>query len=201
MSETMPVENSPPPTRFDLNDAPHRSGHAGGMTDLKLASGRGDLRVTLAVVIGAHGVTGEVRLKVFTEDLARYKSFNGGTLSLKSVRHGGNGTIARIAEATDRNAAEALRGTALTVARSELPPLGEGEYYHADLLGLSAVSTTGEALGHVVAIDDFGAGDVIEIERPGEDGKAGKRFMVPMNADAVPRWDGARLVVEPAFIV
>lgn len=160
-----------------------------------------DAPVTLAVIIGAHGVTGEVRLKVFTDDLAAYKSFNGGTLSLKSVRHGGNGAIARIAEVTDRNAAEALRGTELSVARAELPPLGEGEYYHADLLGLPAVSTTGEALGHVVAIDDFGAGDVLEIERPGEDGKAGRRFMIPMTADAVPEWNDERLLIDPAFIV
>lgn len=155
-----------------------------------------DAPVTLAVVVGAHGVTGEVRLKVFTDDLARYRSFNGGALTLRSVRHGGNGAIARIAEVTDRNAAEALRGTELTVSRAALPPLAEGEYYHADLIGLSAVSTTGEALGYVVAIDDFGAGDVIEIERPDK-----RRFMVPMNADAVPEWDAARLVVEAGFIV
>ena len=155
----------------------------------------GSAPVTLAVIIGAHGVTGEVRLKIFTEDLGSYKSFNGGTLSLKSLRHGSNGAIARIAEVTDRNAAEALRGTELTVARSELPPLGEGEYYHADLLGLPAVSTTGEALGHVVAIDDFGAGDVIEIEREDK-----KRFMVPMNADAVPEWNARQLVVDAAFL-
>jgi 16S rRNA processing protein RimM len=151
------------------------------------------LPVTLAVIIGAHGVAGEVRLKVFAEDLKPYKSFNNGTLTLKSARAGSNGTIARIAEVNDRNAAEALRGTELTVPRSALPPLAEGEYYHADLLGLPAVSTDGEALGRVVAIDDFGAGDVIEIERPD-----GKRFMVPMNADAVPEW-GETLVVDAAF--
>jgi len=154
-----------------------------------------DSPVTLAVVIGAHGVTGEVRLKVFTEDLKRYKSFNDGTLTLKSVRQGNNGEIARIAEITDRNAAEALRGTELTVRRSELPPLEEGEYYHADLLHLPAVSTAGEDLGRVVAIDDFGAGDVIEIERPD-----GKRFMVPMNADAVPEWNAQRMVVSAEFV-
>ena len=157
---------------------------------------RRDAPVTLAVIIGAHGVTGEVRLKVFTEDLGAYTVFNDGKLSLKSVRHGSNGMIARIAEVTDRNMAEALRGTELTVPRSALPPLAEGEYYHADLLGLPAVSTMGEALGHVVAIDDFGAGDVIEIERADK-----KRFMIPMNADAVPEWDAEKLVVEVGFIV
>ncbi|MFX7922481.1 ribosome maturation factor RimM, partial [Acinetobacter baumannii] len=91
----------------------------------------------LAVVIGAHGVAGEVRLKVFAEDLARYPSYNGGALSLVSVRAGSNGAIARFAEIKDRNAAEALRGTELTVPRRALPPLGDGEYYHADLIGLS----------------------------------------------------------------
>ena len=157
---------------------------------------RPDSPVTLAVIIGAHGVTGEVRLKVFTEDLSSYKVFNGGALTLKSVRHGSNGAIARIAEVTDRNAAEALRGTELTVPRSALPPLEPGEYYHADLLGLPVVSLEGAALGQVVAIDDFGAGDVIEVERPDK-----KRFMVPMNADAVPDWNAERLVVDTAFVV
>ena len=155
----------------------------------------GDTPVTLAVIIGAHGVAGEVRLKVFAEDLKPYKSFNSGTLTLKSMRPGSNGTIARIAEVNDRNAAEALRGTELTVPRSALPPLAEGEYYHADLLGLPAVSTDGEALGLVVAIDNFGAGDVIEIERPDK-----KRFMVPMRPEAVPEWDGERMVVTAEFV-
>ncbi|MFC3580609.1 ribosome maturation factor RimM [Sphingomonas hylomeconis] len=160
-----------------------------------------DAPVTLAVVIGAHGVAGEVRLKVFSTDLGAYKIFNDGALTLKSTRHGSNGTIARIAEVTDRNAAEAMRGTELTVPRSALPPLAEGEYYHTDLLGLPVVSTEGEPLGTVVAIDDFGAGDVIEVERPAVDGNSGKRFMVPMTADAVPDWNGERMLVDPAWIV
>ena len=155
-----------------------------------------DRPVTLAVIIGAHGVTGEVRLKVFTDDLGRYKSFNQGKLTLKSVRHGSNGAIARIAEVNDRNAAEAMRGTELTVARADLPPLGDGEYYHTDLLGLPVVSTEGGAVGTVVAIDNFGAGDVIEIERPDK-----KRFMVPMNINAVPEWDDARMVVDAGHVV
>ena len=159
-----------------------------------------DRSVTLAVIIGAHGVTGEVRLKVFTEDLARYKVLTanaaGVALTLKSARPGSNGTIARFAEVTDRNAAEALRGTELTVPRSALPPLEPGEYYHSDLIGLAAVSTEGEALGRVVLIEDFGAGDVIEIER-----ESGQRFMVPLTADAVPEWDGERVVIDGAFVV
>ena len=154
-----------------------------------------DRPVTLAVIIGAHGIAGEVRLKLFGDDLASYKAFNGGTLTLKSMRAGANGAIARFAELGDRNAAEALRGTELTVPRSALPPLEEGEYYHHDLLGLPAVSSGGEALGSVIAIDNYGAGDVLEIERPG-----GKRFMVPMRPEAVPDWSAERLVIEDVFI-
>jgi 16S rRNA processing protein RimM len=114
---------------------------------------------------------------------------------MKSTREGSNGVIARFAEVTDRNAAEALRGTELSVPRSALPPLEEGEYYHADIIGLSAIASDGEELGHVVLIENFGAGDVLEIERPD-----GRRFMVPMNAQAVPEWDQDRLIVERSFI-
>ena len=155
--------------------------------------------VTLAVAIGAHGVMGEVRLKVFAEDLKAHKSFNGGALTLKALRITPQGAIARFAEVPDRTAAEKLRGTELTVPRSALPSLADGEYYHADLLGLAVVSDAGEPLGHVVLIENFGAGDVIEIERPGEDGKPGKRFMVPMRPEAVPEWNDERLVIAAAY--
>ena len=144
----------------------------------------------MAAVTGPHGIAGEVKLKLFADDVAAFTSFNNGALTLRSLR----GNIARFAEVPDRNAAEALRGTELTVPRSALPPLEEGEYYHADLLGLPAASETGEPIGQVVAVENFGAGDVIEIERPN-----GKRFMVPMNQQAVPEWDNQRLVVSEAF--
>lgn len=153
-----------------------------------------DAPVTLAAIIGAHGVTGEVRLKVFAEDLKPFKSFNDGALTLKSLRPTPQGAIARFAEIADRNAAEGLRGTELTVPRTALPPLAEGEYYHADLIGLAAVSDAGEALGRVVLVENFGAGDVIEIERPD-----GKRFMIPMRPEAVPEWDAERLVVTTDY--
>ncbi len=138
-----------------------------------------DRQVVLAAVIGAHGVTGEVRLKLFTDDLKRYKTLHAGSreLTLKALRPGSNGAVARFVEVTDRNAAEALRGTQLSVPRSALPPLAEGEYYHADLVGQDAVSSTGEALGRIVEVVDYGAGDLIEIERPD-----GRRFLVPVGA-------------------
>ncbi|URW76727.1 ribosome maturation factor RimM [Sphingomonas donggukensis] len=177
-----------------------RRGEGRGEGQSDRAAGSGDRSpstaraVTLAVVTGAHGVGGEVRLKVFADDLSAHRSFNAGTLTARSIRVTPQGAIARFAEVADRTAAEALRGTELTVPRDTLPPLGDGEYYHADLLGLPAVSEAGETIGAVVAIDNFGAGDVIEIERTG-----GGRFMVPMNAQAVPDWNDQRLVVADGW--
>lgn len=164
-----------------------------------------DRPVTLAAITGAHGVTGEVRLKLFGEGVAalkRYRAFNDSSLTVSKLTDDGKGgAIARFAEVTDRTAAEKLRGTALTVARSEMPPLAEGEYYHADLLGLPAVSTTGEDLGTCIAVENYGAGDVLEIERPAVDGKRGKRFMVPMREEAVLEWsDLTGLLIDAAYV-
>lgn len=159
--------------------------------------------VTLAAVIGAHGVVGEVRLKLFgegVESLKGHKVFNDGAFTLKKARDDGKGgAIARLAEVESRSAAEKLRGTTLTVPREALPPLLEGEYYHADLIGLAAATAGGEALGEVIAVHNFGAGDVIEIERPSENGKPGKTFMVPMRVDAVPAWDSDTMVISDDF--
>ena len=158
-----------------------------------------DRPVTLAAVIGAHGVAGEVRLKLFGEGVAGlkgFRAFNDGQLTVEKLRDDGKGgAVARFAEVTDRNGAEALRGTALTVPRAALPALGEGEFYYADLLGLPAVSTVGENLGICVAVENFGAGEVIEIERPDK-----RRFMVPMRAEAVPEW-GDQLVINPVYVL
>lgn len=151
----------------------------------------GDRVVVLAVVTGPHGVTGEVRLKLFTDDLSPYRSFNGGALTLKALRAGGAAPIARFAEVVDRTAAERMRGTELTVPRSELPPLREGEYYHADLIGLPCETDRGEALGRVATVENFGAGDILEIERAD-----GRRFMVPIRAAEV----GERVTVDSAFV-
>jgi 16S rRNA processing protein RimM len=161
-------------------------------------TGSAERMVTLAVIIGAHGIAGECRLKMFTDDLRAYPELRVGTRDLKitALRHGSNGVIARFEGVADRNAAEALRGTELTVPRSALPPLEPGEYYHADLIGLPCVSDAGEALGHVAAVENFGAGDVIEIVREG-----GTTFMVPMNETAVPDWNAERLVVDAAFVL
>jgi 16S rRNA processing protein RimM len=154
-------------------------------------------RVTLAAITGAHGLKGEVRLKLFTdsaEGLKHYAGFDadGRTLTLASVRQAGAGAIARFKEVADRTQAEALRGIALTVAREALPPLEDGEYYHADLIGLPVVTPEGDSAGTVTAVENFGAGDVLDIEK-----SDGKSFMAPMHAVTV---EPERLVIDPVFV-
>lgn len=157
-----------------------------------------DKPVILAAVAGAHGVAGEVRLKLFGDGLVSlkaHKTFNDGALTLSKVRDDNKGgAIARFAEVPDRSAAERLRGTTLTVPRAALPPLAEGEYYHADLIGLPVLTDAGDPVGTVVAVENYGATDLVEIERPD-----GKRFMVPLIPEAVPSWNESRLVVTAAF--
>lgn len=157
-------------------------------------------RITLAAVAGAHGIRGELRLKLFTdsvESLARHKTvFIGeGEHRLESVKDAGKTAIARLSGISDRSAAEALRGSLIQVDRSALPPLEEGEYYHADLVGLSCVDQQGEPLGTVVAVENFGAGDLLEIEQP-----HGKRSLVPFKPGIADLSDG-QVVIDPAFLV
>jgi 16S rRNA processing protein RimM len=156
-------------------------------------------QVILAAVAGAHGIGGEVRLKLFAESLDSLKAhkrlFAGErALTLKSVKPGGNGAIARFAEIADRSAAEGLRGQTLSVPRAELPPLEAGEYYYADLIGLPCVDAAGTTLGTVVAVENFGAGDLLEIERPD-----GKRALIPFRP-GIADLEGGRIMVDPAFL-
>jgi 16S rRNA processing protein RimM len=158
-----------------------------------------DDQVALAAVAGAHGVGGEVRLKLFAESpdsLKRYETVTVGERSLKlaSLRPGSGGAIARFAGISDRNQAEALRGSLVTVPRSALPPLEEGEYYHSDLIGLPCVDPDGKALGRVAAVENFGAGDILEIERTD-----GRRLMAPFRAGIADLAEN-RIVVDPAFL-
>jgi 16S rRNA processing protein RimM len=156
--------------------------------------------VALAAIAGAHGISGEVRLKLFAEgldSLKRHRIVRVGDreLTLATVKSGGSSPIARFAEIADRNAAEALRGQLVTVPRSSLPPLEEGEYYHADLLGLACRDADGAELGKVVAVENFGAGDIIEIEKPD-----GKRHMVPFRP-GIAELEQGRILVDPLFLV
>ena len=155
--------------------------------------------VTLAAVAGAHGVRGEVRLKLFAESLdslGRHQRLfaDGRALTLEALRPCAGGAIARFAEIADRDSAEALRGALLAVPRSELPPLDEGEYYHSDLIGLPCETEAGEPLGTIVAVENFGAGDLLEVE-----GSGGKRALIPFRDGIADLKDG-RIVADPAFL-
>lgn len=155
--------------------------------------------VTLAAVAGAHGVGGEIRLKLFAESaesLRRHASvlIDGRPFTLSSVRAAGQGAIARLGGIASRDGAEAMRGKLLAVERSALPPLADGEYYHADIIGLACVSPVGEPLGLVTSIENYGAGDLLEIKGPN-----GTRTLVPFRAPAADL-DGERVVIDPEFL-
>ncbi len=177
------------------------------MTDTPVTPPARAQAIELAAVTGAHGVAGEVRLKLFGEGvdaLSQYKSFttkaDGRTLTLKKVRSDNKGgAIARFAEVQGRNEAEKLRGTVLTISRDTLPALEDGEYYHADLIGLDVVTDAGETVGRVIDVANYGATDIIEIEKVPPPAKGVKTFMVPMTEAAVTGWDNVRMTISKEF--
>lgn len=167
------------------------------------ASGPG--KVCVGVIAGVHGVRGLVKVKPFTTDPDGVAAYGPVTddrgrllrLDLQSMLKGH--WLARIDGIGDRTAAQALAGTRLYVDRSRLPEPDEEEYYHADLLGLTAVTPDGKALGRVGAVHDFGAGDVLEIVPDAGDATAGgDTMLVPFTRVAVPSVDltTGRVVVD-----
>jgi 16S rRNA processing protein RimM len=156
--------------------------------------------IILGRITGPQGIKGEVKLQSFTAnplDIASYgplDASNGLRLTIKSVKPYKNTLLAQIDGVDDRNGAEALRGVELMIDRDRLPEAGEDEIYHADLIGLSAHDTTGNLLGTVVAVLDFGAGELLEL-KPAE----GKTILVPFNVDTVPDidLDAGRLTIDP----
>lgn len=155
--------------------------------------------VVLAAVAGAHGVRGEVRLRIFAssaDSLRRHRHFNAGgrQLLLQDLRVGSSGAIARFDGITDRSAAEALRGTLLSVPRQSLPPLAAGEYYWHDLIGRSVAGSDGVIVGRVTAVDNYGASDILEVTR--DDGSS---VLVPFVPEAVTD-DGRLLAVGSEWL-
>ena len=157
--------------------------------------------VCLGEVLGAHGVLGAVRIKSFAmnvSDIAAYgplQSEDGGTHFELTVRGVSRGAVLAEIEGIDRReAAAALRGTRLYVRREALPETEEDEFYHADLIGLTARTANGEAYGVVRGIYDYGAGDVIEIEREKD-----ASILFPFTRENVPEIDLAAgcLVIDP----
>ena len=159
----------------------------------------GERRIALAAVAGAHGVKGEVRLKLFSDSvdsLSRHQKLHvgGAERRLLAIRDSGKTAVARFEGISDRSDAEALRGSLVEVERSHLPALEEGEYYHADLMGLPAVDGQGDAVGKVVAVENYGAGDLLEIEL--EDGRKSLIPFKPGIADL----EGGKVVLDPEFL-
>jgi len=161
-------------------------------------------RVCLGVVGAPHGVRGAVRIKSFTADPAAISGYGAledesgarhFTLKVVGSAKGDGMVIAKLSGVADRDRAEALRGLRLYAPRAVLPAIGdEDEFYHADLVGLAALLDDGARLGTVIAVHDFGAGDMLEIGRD-----AGQPVLVPFTRAAVPVVDlaGRRVVLDP----
>ena len=160
-------------------------------------------RICVAQIGAAHGIRGEVRLRSFTEDpmaVATYgplESEDGKRrFTIEALRPAKDHFVARLEGVGDRDAAQKLANVRLFVPRDVLPPIKEDEtFYHADLVGLSAVRPDGSPLGTVTAVLNFGAGDVIEIKPSG----GGEPLLLPFNGTTVPKIDIAagRMIVVP----
>jgi len=156
--------------------------------------------ICVARIGAAHGVRGAVKLWTFTEDPFAVKEY--GPLTTKDgarqfevthVREAKDHLVATLKGIATREDAERLNGIELYIAREKLPETDEDEYYHADLIGLAAVTTANEPLGRVVAIHNFGAGDIIEVAPP-----TGATMLLPFTDAVVPTVDLAvgRVVIE-----
>jgi 16S rRNA processing protein RimM len=162
-------------------------------------------RICIARIGAAHGVRGAVKLWTFTEDplaVTQYGSLTtkdgARSFEVATAREAKGHLVATLKGIATREDAERLNGLELYVAREKLPATDEDEYYHADLIGLAAVNAADEPLGRVVAIHNFGAGDIIEIAPP-----QGATMLLPFTNAVVPSVDlkGGRVVIElPAEI-
>lgn len=159
-------------------------------------------RICVGAITGAFGVRGEVRLKSFCSEPAAIAAYaplftedGAQSFTLTITRQVPGALAARLSGVTTREAAEALRGTALFADRTRLPGLPDGEFYHNDLIGLAVLDTGGAALGTVRALHNHGAGDILEIALPGRKDTA----LIPFTRAAVPTVDLAagRIIVDP----
>jgi 16S rRNA processing protein RimM len=168
-----------------------------------VAARSSEQRICVARLGAAHGVRGEVRLWSFTAepaavvDYGPFETADGRAIEIETLRPAKDFFVARLKGVADRNAAEALRNVELFVPRTRLPaPADNDEFYHADLIGLAVVDAAGVPLGTVVALHNFGAGDIVEVRRA----DANDTVMLPFTQDAVPEIDvaGGRIVVAKA---
>lgn len=163
----------------------------------------GDNKLLMGRIGAAHGIKGEVRIQSFTEDplaLASYGplSTNKPGLSIKilAARTTTNVLVARLEGINDRNAAEKLNGVELYVDRALLPATDDDDdFYHADLIGLKARLADGSEIGEVMAVPNFGAGDLLEIRDP----RSGDTYLYPFSKAVVPevRIADGYLLIDP----
>lgn len=166
-------------------------------------AGNGGSKLLMGRIGAAHGIKGEVRIQSFTEDplaLASYGPLStnkpGLTIKILSARTTTNVLVARLEGVNDRNAAEKLNGVELFVDRALLPePDDEDDFYHADLIGLRARLADGSEIGEVMAVPNFGAGDLIEIRDP----RSGDTYLYPFSRAVVPevRIAEGYLLIDP----
>jgi 16S rRNA processing protein RimM len=149
-------------------------------------------RVLLGRIASAHGIRGEVLIHAYTtmpEGIAAYGPLSdkdgSRTFRIVSVRATAKGIVARLDGVNDRTAAEALAGLELFIRRNRLPATAEDEFYHADLVGLAVVDPEGKVIGRVQAVQNFGAGDLLEVQLEG----TGKSELIPFTEAAVPEVD------------
>jgi 16S rRNA processing protein RimM len=156
--------------------------------------------VCIARIGAAHGVRGAVKLWTFTEDPLAVKDYGPLTtkdgmrhFELTHLREAKDHLVVTLKGVATRDDAERLNGLELYVPRDRLPETDDGEYYHADLIGLAAVTTAEQPLGKVIAIHNFGAGDIIEIAPP-----QGTTMLLPFTNAVVPTVDlaGGRVVID-----
>ncbi|MBX9591366.1 MAG: ribosome maturation factor RimM [Hyphomonadaceae bacterium] len=161
-------------------------------------------RILLGRIAGAHGIRGEVLIKTFTaapETIGAYGPLSDEsgtrTYSIEHARATAKGVVARMRGIADRTGAEALKGIALYIERARLPAAAEGEFYHADLIGLQAVDGGGKPVGEIVAVQNFGAGDLLEIRLAG----SSRTELVSFTDQTVPEVDiaaGRVVVILPS---
>jgi 16S rRNA processing protein RimM len=159
-------------------------------------------KICVAKIGAAHGTAGEVKLWSFTADPAAVKDYGplesedgAARFTIEALRPGKDHLVARLSGVRDRNAAERLTNLHLYVPRERLPEPQAEEFYHADLIGLAAEGLDGNAIGTVVAIHDFGAGDLLELRVEGQS----STVLIPFNTTTVPVVDvsGGRIVIDP----
>ena len=161
-------------------------------------------KVVVAQIGGAHGLRGEVRVKALTQaaaDIGAYgplTAADGRSFEIEALRPAAGTSpdmlVVRFKGISDRSTAEGLNGIELSVSRDRLPAAEADEFYHADLIGLDAVTIGGTPLGTVIAVQNFGAGDLLEIAPP-----RGETLLVPFTRAIVPEVNvaGGRVVVNP----